>query len=440
MYKFKNYLQTKNVMNMKQKDFYKQLLDFLKKGTVSFTATKYLKEHFLNMGFKELSETDTWKLKKGNYFTIRNDTTLIAFNIPDFTPQSFMITTTHCDTPSLLLKPGGENVVNNYLKHNVMPYGGLLNYGWLDRPLSIAGRVITKQNNTLKKNIIDLKNPVAIIPSLAIHQNDKANSNLDLNMQKDLQPIFALTNKKTYLKDLIKQNIKEEILDYDLYLYNTQEPVIIDKNILLSPRIDNLTSTFSAYQAFLNNNNHAINLFVTFNNEEIGSLTKEGAESSFLLDILKRISTSLNLDLAKMLAHTFIVSSDNTHAIHPNHSEVMDETGNVYLNQGLAIIKEINSTTDGYFSSIFKNICDEAKIKYQDCTSKNDLSTGSTLSGLSLRHVSACSIDIGIPQLAMHSSYECCGLKDVYTLYKALKKFYQTDIIINKDKISLKFN
>ena len=194
------------------------------------------------------------------------------------------------------------------------------------------------------------------------------------------------------------------------------------------------------FTRFLDNNSNSINVYVTFNNEEIGSLTKEGAESSFLLDILKRIATSLKLDLAKTLANSFIISSDNTHAIHPNHDELMDDTGNLKLNEGIAIIKEISSTTDGYFSSILKKICDEIGAKYQDSTFKNDLSSGSTLSGLSLRHVSVSSIDIGLPQLAMHSSLEVCGLKDVYDLYLTLSKFYQTDIIINKEKTKLIFH
>ena len=428
---------------MKKDKFTKELIDFIKNGSCSFTTVNKIKEILLDNNFRELEETDIWDLKSGNYFTVRNDATLIAFSIPKKFEQRFAICTTHCDTPALTLKASGEYFKNDYMKFNVMPYGGLLNYGWLDRPLSVAGRIIIEKNNEFEKKIIDFKKAVATIPSLAIHQNDKANTNLDLNMQTDLQPIITLKNNSSFLDYLKEQlHLKGQIKDYDLFFYNCEEPQIIgfDNNILLAPRIDNLTSSFAGLQGFLDNNSKAINVYVTFNNEEIGSLTKEGAESSFLLDILKRIATSLNLDLAKTFANSFVISSDNTHAIHPNHDELMDETGNLKINEGLAIIKEINSTTDGYFSSIFKKICDEAKAKYQDSTFKNDLSSGSTLSGLSLRHVSVSSIDIGIPQLAMHSSYEVCGIDDVYDLYLAISKFYQTDIIINKEKTKLIFH
>ena len=430
-------------MNMKKDKFTKELIDFIKNGSCSFTTVNKIKEILLDNNFRELEETDIWDLKSGNYFTVRNDATLIAFSIPKKYEQRFAICTTHCDTPALTLKASGEYFKNDYMKFNVMPYGGLLNYGWLDRPLSVAGRIIIEKNNEFEKKIIDFKKAVATIPSLAIHQNDKANTNLDLNMQTDLQPIITLKNNSSFLDYLKEQlHLKGQIKDYDLFFYNCEEPQIIgfDNNILLAPRIDNLTSSFAGLQGFLDNNSKAINVYVTFNNEEIGSLTKEGAESSFLLDILKRIATSLNLDLAKTFANSFVISSDNTHAIHPNHDELMDETGNLKINEGLAIIKEINSTTDGYFSSIFKKICNEAKAKYQDSTFKNDLSSGSTLSGLSLRHVSVSSIDIGIPQLAMHSSYEVCGIDDVYDLYLAISKFYQTDIIINKEKTKLIFH
>ena len=428
---------------MKKDKFTKELIDFIKNGSCSFTTVNKIKEILLDNNFRELEETDIWDLKSGNYFTVRNDATLIAFSIPKKYEQRFAICTTHCDTPALTLKASGEYFKNDYMKFNVMPYGGLLNYGWLDRPLSVAGRIIIEKNNEFEKKIIDFKKAVATIPSLAIHQNDKANTNLDLNMQTDLQPIITLKNNSSFLDYLKEQlHLKGQIKDYDLFFYNCEEPQIIgfDNNILLAPRIDNLTSSFAGLQGFLDNNSKAINVYVTFNNEEIGSLTKEGAESSFLLDILKRIATSLNLDLAKTFANSFVISSDNTHAIHPNHDELMDETGNLKINEGLAIIKEINSTTDGYFSSIFKKICNEAKAKYQDSTFKNDLSSGSTLSGLSLRHVSVSSIDIGIPQLAMHSSYEMCGIDDVYDLYLAISKFYQTDIIINKEKTKLIFH
>ena len=204
---------------------------------------------------------------------------------------------------------------------------------------------------------------------------------------------------------------------------------------MVSPRIDNLTSVYSNLYSFINSKSSNIKIFCSFNNEEIGSLTIEGADSNFLIDIIKRICAKLDIDIASSLANSFIISSDNTHAIHPNHDEYADDTGAVYLDSGVAIIKESESTTNSISSSIIKTICNKNKIKYQDSTAKNDITGGSTLSGISLRHVSVMSIDVGIPQLAMHSSVEVCSINDVYELYKMMKAFYETKISKKENEI-----
>jgi len=416
------------------KKFNDNLIKFIKKSTCSFTCIKEIENILKNNGYKELFETDNWNLEGNKFYIVRNDASIVAFFIPKEVRESFSIITTHCDTPSLLLKPNGAYVKENYLKYNVMPYGGLLNYGWLDHPLSLAGRILIKEEDTLKTKIVDFKKPMLIVPSVAIHQNDKANINLDLNMQIDLQPIVALSkNKKTW--DKIIGN--DKIVDYDLFAYNIEEPILIN-DIFVSPRIDNITSVYASLESFLNTKSDNIKIFCSFNNEEIGSLTTEGADSSFLIDILKRIASYLNLDIAKTLANSFIISSDNTHAIHPNHTEYADDTGVLYLGKGFAIIKEEASTTNALSSSIIKEICNKNKIKYQDSTAKNDIAGGSTLSGISLRHVSVLSIDVGIPELAMHSSVETCSIKDIYELYKMMCAFYKTKIIKKDNTIIIK--
>lgn len=411
------------------------LISFITNSTCAFTAVNTMKEIFKNQGYQELIETEVWNLKSGNYFVTRNDASIIAFQIPDKPESIFHMITSHCDTPSLLLKPNGINTKNNYLKYNVMLYGGLLNYGWLDHPLSIAGRIMTKSKNEFKRIIIDTHESITEIPSVAIHLNDKANSNLDLNMQTDMQPILGLGEDKETWVNFLNQFTKDEILDYDLFLYHKENPQIIglNKEFLLSPRIDNLTSVYTSLESFLESTSKHINVFCSFNNEEIGSLTKEGAESDFLLDILKRIVDYLNIDLTSTMAKSFIMSSDNTHAIHPNHPELADITGSAYLGKGFTIIKEPTSTTDSYFSSILKYMAKKHHIKVQDATAKNDLVGGSTLSGLSLRHVSVTSIDIGISELAMHSSLELCSTKDIYCLYQIMKVFYTSSIIQKKE-------
>ena len=426
-------------MYMKIDNLKKNLINFIENSTCSFTCIKEIKSILNKKGFIELEEQKKWNLNSNKFYIVRNDASIIAIELPKEKCEKFSIITTHCDTPSLLLKPNGAYIKENYLKYNIMPYGGLLNYGWLDHPLSLCGRIVTKNNNKLKTEIIDFKKPMLIVPSVAIHQDANANSNLDLNMQIDLQPIVSLSKDKKAWDDILKDKIKDEIVDYDLFAYNIEKSYFIGKDdeILVSPRIDNLTSVYSGLQSFLDSKSPNIKVFCSFNNEEIGSLTLEGADSNFLIDILKRVASHIDIDIASALANSFIISSDNTHAIHPNHTEYADDTGVLYLGDGFAIIKETSSTTNSISSSIIKTICKNNKIKYQDSTAKNDISGGSTLSGISLRHVSVLSIDVGIPQLSMRSSYETCSINDVVELYKMMKAFYSSQIENKKNSITI---
>lgn len=429
---------------MNETKFNEELFNFLKKATCSFTGIKEIKNILLENHFEELEENETWCLKDNKrYFVTRNDASIIAFTLGSQT--SFNIICTHIDTPAFSIKPKNAIYEKNYLKINVTPYGGLLNYAWLDEPLSIAGRVIIKSKNTYYKEIIDCHHPLLCIPSVAIHQNSTANENLKLNSQIDMLPFLSLSNQKEPIKKLIAEQIKlkkdDEICDYDLFLYATTPPTYFGaKNeCILSPRIDDLTCTYSALASFVNQKQNENNtIFCAFNSEEIGSLTKEGADSSFLMDILKRITAQEEKELSAIISNSTILSADNTHAVHPNHPGNSDLNNEVFLNKGIVISKDSSSTTDGITSSIFKGICEKAKVPYQDFASKNDMTSGSTLSGISLRHVSIDSIDIGLSQLAMHGAKEIIGSKDSYYLYLAFKKFYETTIIKEKDRIVLK--
>ena len=415
--------------------FNQELINFLKNGTCIFTCIKTIKEILLKNNYQELTEEVPWNLEKGKYFVIRNDATLIAFSIGS-KKTKFKIVSTHGDTPSFTIKPNPEYYENGYLKLNVAPYGGILNYGFMDRPMSIAGRIITKKKNSYEKNIIDLKESVAIIPSIAIHQNDSANSNLDLNTEVDLMPIVSL-NKKDNLEGLIKNyiNIKDELFEYDLFLYNKEEPVMINNEFLASPRIDNLSCTYAGLTSFLKSKSQDINVFVVFNSEEIGSNTLEGADSNFLIDTLKKICANLELDLTTTLNNSIIINTDNTHARHPNHDELSDHTNTSSLNSGIMIMKETSSSTSSITASIIKHICESENIKYSYYTSRNDYATGSTLAGASLKHLSINSIDIGLVMLAMHSSFEIIGLKDTYLLYQTIKKIYELEYNIDNNNI-----
>jgi len=420
---------------MIKKTFNRKLFEFVDSATCAFTCIDFIRNTLINNGFMEVYENEKWDFKAGKYFVIRNDASVIAFHIGKKYHESFNIICAHSDTPGFSLKPKNEIYEYNYLKLNVMPYGGILNYGFMDRPLSIAGRVIFKQGNKYRKEIIDLRDPICVIPSEAIHQNDVANTNLDLNTQIDLIPIISLNDEKDIIKNTIRKflnlNPSSTICDYDLFLYAKDEPMYIgaNKELILSPRLDDLTCTYAALESFIESDNKEnINIMCIFNSEEIGSLTKEGADSSFLMDTLKRISASLNIDVSVSLHNSLIVSADNSHAVHPNHPNKSDVNNQGFLNNGVLIIREKDTTTDSISSSIFKEICKKAKVPFQDYASRNDMTTGSTLSGLSIRHVSIDSIDVGIPQLAMHSANELVGANDTYYLYKAFKKFYDISI------------
>ncbi len=428
---------------MNEKKYNEELFSFIKTATCSFTGVKEIKRILLEKNFLELEENEIWNLENGQkYFVTRNDASIIAFTLGSH--DSFNITCTHIDTPSFSIKPKNAIYEKNYLKINVTPYGGLLNYAWLDEALSIAGRVIIKNKNTYYKEIMDLKKTILCIPSVAIHQNDTANDNLNLNSQIDMIPFLSLTNEKEPIKKLIKEKIKlkqeDEICDYDLFLYATANPTYfgLHNECILSPRIDDLACVFPALKAFINQKKNKNNtIFCAFNSEEIGSLTKEGADSSFLMDILKRITAQEEKELASIINNSTILSADNTHATHPNHPGNSDVNNEALLNQGIVISKDSSSTTDSITSSIFKGICEKAKVPYQDFVTKNDMTSGSTLSGISLRHVSIDSIDIGLGQLAMHGAREIMGSKDSYFLYQAFKKFYETKIEKEKDRIKL---
>ena len=429
---------------MNKKKFNKELFEFITSVTCSFTCIDTIRKSLLENGYKELYENELWDIKNGKYFVIRNDASIIAFYIGKNHKNSFNIVCAHGDTPGFYLKPKNETYEYNYLKLNVCPYGGILNYGWMDTPLSVSGRVILKDDNKYKRKIVNLDKPLCVIPSEAIHQNKNANTNLDLNTQIDLIPIISLDKEKDIIKSILKKelNLKEgvKICDYDLFLHSLDKPMYIGdkKQMILSPRIDDLTCTFATYKSFMEScNEDNINIMCIFNSEEVGSLTKEGADSSFLMDTLKRLSAGIDIDISVTLANSLIVSADNSHAVHPNHPTKSDVSNLSYFNKGILVVKEKDTTTDSISSTIFKEICKKAKVPYQDSTSRNDLSTGSTLSGLCIRHVSIDSIDVGIPQLAMHSSRELIGSDDLFYLYNAFKKFYSVSMKWNENTIEI---
>lgn len=426
---------------MNKNDF----LKFIDSTPNAYSCVDNIKKKLIRNGFLELSEGEVWNnlFSNGKYFVVRNDSSLIAFKMIDKKDNvGFNITTSHSDSPSFSIKPNSDMYSDNYLKLNVGGYGAMINHSWLDRPLSIAGRVVSFDKGVYKKHIVDFDKDLLIIPSQAIHIDREVNIKNELNHQVDMLPVMALNDNKK-LDDLIKDKISdnglepEKICDYDLYLYNRDKAKIVGLNneFILAPRLDDLASLYPALCSFIDvENNNSINVFCAFNNEEIGSLTQQGADSNFLIDVLTRISQASGIDLLSSLSNSFVVSADNAHAVHPNAVTKSDPTNKVYLNSGVVIKHHTNYTTDALSSALFKGICDSADVPYQDFACRSDMKCGFTLGGVSLSHVSIDSIDIGLPQLAMHSANETMGVKDLSYMYDSLAEFYQTTFIKERPK------
>lgn len=426
----------------------KKLMGFINETPNAYYCVDNLRKKLIEEGFVELYENESWdNLKEdGKYFVVRNDSSLIAFKMSDVKNNiGFNIVSAHSDSPSFSIKPNSEMFDGNYFKLNVDGYGGMLNYTWLDRPLSLAGRVVVSKDGEYEKLLVNVNKDLLVIPSQAIHINRDANEKLSLNHQVDMLPVVALSGDKK-IEDIIRESLSkfgkdvDKICDYDLYLYNRDNAkcVGLKDELILAPRLDDLASLFPAFLSFVDSNNsNSINVLCAFNNEEIGSLTLQGADSTFLIDTLTRIAKSSNIDLLSALHNTFVVSADNAHALHPNVGSKSDPTNKVLLNKGIVIKHHLNYSTDAVTSSVFKGICDYAKVPYQDFACKSDMKCGSTLGKISQRHVSVDSVDIGIPQLAMHSANETIGTKDVLYMYESLLEFYNSTIVKEKNKIKV---
>ncbi|MCI5605210.1 MAG: M18 family aminopeptidase [Clostridia bacterium] len=413
----------------------KELTDFIEKSPTSFHAVKNISEELLKNGFSELFEFEDWNLNKGGkYFVTRNQSSIIAFKIPE-NPDCFMIAASHTDSPCFKIKPSPELESEGVVKLNIEGYGGMIKESWFDRPLSVAGRIVTETEEGIKSELINIDRDLVVIPSLAIHMGKVEN----INIQKDLLPL-AGTQEGVFSR-LFGDNI-----GCDLFLYNRMKASFwgVDNEYFSAPRIDNLQSAFSTMRGFLNADNiGAVSVFTAFDNEEVGSGTKQGAKSTFLSDVLERIcySTGITKDgYKRMLASSFMLSADNAHAAHPNYPEKADPINRPRMNGGIVIKYNANQkyTTDSVSEALFKKICKNAGVPYQTYVNRSDVAGGSTLGNLASESVSVNTVDIGIAQLAMHSSYETAGVKDTYYMVKAAEEFFETSLVAVKDGILLK--
>lgn len=414
-----------------------KLLDFIEKSPTAFQAVDEMQKRLTENGFEVLSEKEYWKLiPGGKYLVTRNNSALIAFCIPEKESRVFHIMASHSDSPSFKIKENPEiKVDNSYVKLNVEKYGGMLMAPWFDRPLSVAGRVIIRRNGGLKEKLINIKRDLVMIPNLAIHMNREANNGVSYNPQKDLQPLFAVGNTDRTLLEIIAEQTgvkKEDIISHDLFLYNRMLGTIwgADKEFVSSARLDDLQCAFASMEGLLRAQNHeSIAVHCVMDNEEVGSGTKQGAASTFLKDTLLRINMGLGRtyeEYLMTLAGSFMVSADNAHALHPNYTDKTDPTNHPVLNKGIVIKFNANQKycTDAVSAAIFKELCTKAGVPYQTFVNRSDIAGGSTLGNISNTQVPMNTVDIGLPQLAMHSPYETAGVKDTEYLVRAAEELF----------------
>ena len=414
-----------------------KLLDFIEKSPTAFQAVDEMQKRLTENGFEVLSEKEYWKLiPGGKYLVTRNNSALIAFCIPEKESRVFHIMASHSDSPSFKIKENPEiKVDNSYVKLNVEKYGGMLMAPWFDRPLSVAGRVIIRRNGGLKEKLINIKRDLVMIPNLAIHMNREANNGVSYNPQKDLQPLFAVGNTDRTLLEIIAEQTgvkKEDIISHDLFLYNRMPGTIwgADKEFVSSARLDDLPCAFASMEGLLRAQNHeSIAVHCVMDNEEVGSGTKQGAASTFLKDTLLRINMGLGRtyeEYLMTLAGSFMVSADNAHALHPNYTDKTDPTNHPVLNKGIVIKFNANQKycTDAVSAAIFKELCTKAGVPYQTFVNCSDIAGGSTLGNISNTQVPMNTVDIGLPQLAMHSPYETAGVKDTEYLVRAAEELF----------------
>lgn len=415
------------------------LFHFIDNSPTAYHAVANLGKMLDEAGFEKLEEKKKWDVRLGEkYYVNRNDSSVIAFTVPAQMPRGFHMMAAHSDSPCFKLKEAPEIAVDDcYIKLNVEKYGGMILSTWLDRPLSIAGRLVFRGKQGMESRLVNLDKDVAMIPNVAIHMNRDMNKGVEYNPQTDMEPIIGSADAKgVYLKALAEQAgmADYEIMGADLFLYNRDKCRLIgiDNAFIAGPRLDDLECAFAGMAALVKEEpKEYVNVCAVFDNEEVGSGTKQGADSTFLKDVLERLSGKLGIDAEEyrcMLADSFLISADNAHALHPNHPEKADTVNRPIMNNGI-VIKHHGSqryATDAVSAAVMKDICLRAGVLYQTYANRSDIAGGSTLGNISTAQVSVNTVDIGLAQLAMHSAFETAGAADVGYLIKAFCTFYRS--------------
>ena len=418
-------------------DISRDLIHFIAKSPSTFHAVRGIKAALLYAGFTEIREEDTWQIEKGGkYVVTRNGSALMAFTVPQEGAEAFHITASHCDSPTFKIKENPEIADGPYVKLNVEGYGGMIMSTWLDRPLSVAGRLLVTENGHLAEKLVAIDGTMLVIPSVAIHMDRSVNQHKEWKAQKDMLPLYGMTGAKTPFMDVIAAAAKvkaADILAHDLILYSRVPGTIWgeEREFISSPKLDDLQCAFACFRGFTQGQKEKyISVYALFDNEEVGSATSQGAGSTFLANTLERLARSLGYiydETMAMIARSFMISADNAHSVHPNHPEYADPVNRPVINGGIVIKYSAAQkyATNAFSAAYFKKLCKDHDIPTQTFTNHSDNPGGSTLGNISNTVIAMPTVDIGLPQLAMHSSYETAGVKDTAYLVDAVTKFYE---------------
>ena len=429
----------------------KGLVEFIRHAPTAFHAVKQICTRLDEEGFVYRSERDRWRIKPGDkIYTVRNDSSIVALRVGEGVKSledgpvrfpRFLVVASHTDSPTFKLKASPElHGPECYMRLDVEPYGGMIDRTWIDKPLSVAGRVVYERNGALHRALVYVERDLLLIPSLAIHLNRSVNSNGAIDRRREICPLVSAgeMGEGAFIAYMCEQAGVEhhELRGFDLVLVNRQTPSIWGacNEFVSAPRLDDLQCAYSTLEGFCTSHNDSdICVYACFDNEEVGSGTMQGALSTLLVDTLRRVSHGLGWseeDFARALAGSFLVSADNAQAVSPNHAELYDEENRVYLNRGVVLKEAANQryTTDAVSRAFFDTVCRNAGIPTQRFANRSDLAGGSTLGNLALRQVSMHAVDVGLPQLAMHSSYETAGVADTAHMVRATRELMSTNL------------
>lgn len=407
------------------------LCDFITQSPTPFHATNTLLDMFVDQGFTLLNEDQDWSIESHqSYVVTRNDSSIIAFRTGANLEQGMQMLGAHTDSPCLRIKPTPETTKLGYTQLGVEVYGGVLYHPWLDRDLSIAGRVSgTRDNGELFHELIDFKRAIAIIPNLAIHLEREANKSRVINPQLHLPIIIGqqanFDFKALLLKELANHGVSDakQVLDFELSCYDVQQPSLVGLNqeFICASRLDNLLSSYIGARAILDSNTDQACLFISTDHEEVGSASACGAQGPFLKSLLQRLTDS-PAAMTQLISRSTMVSCDNAHGIHPNYADKHDQNHGPILNAG-PVIKINNNqryATNSISSAKFKQVCDKLDVPVQTFVTRSDMGCGSTIGPITATEIGIETIDIGAPQWAMHSIRETAGSQDCEYLYKVL--------------------